>query len=110
MINFQIFDFIFTLFPIIFLIFFILTIALMINPKLRGKLISKNIKATRYAYDDSKEDLKLINDIEAEVKKDALTSNAQALKKGFKDEIYCKHCGYLIDSDSTFCKKCGKKQ
>ena len=23
---------------------------------------------------------------------------------------YCKHCGTSIDSDSTFCKKCGKEQ
>lgn len=23
--------------------------------------------------------------------------------------MYCKHCGELIDNDSTFCKKCGKR-
>ena len=24
--------------------------------------------------------------------------------------MYCKHCGKLIDDDSTFCKHCGKSQ
>ena len=25
-------------------------------------------------------------------------------------EIYCKHCGELIDEDSKFCNHCGKEQ
>lgn len=36
---------------------------------------------------------------------------AKEIKKGLKDyTIYCKHCGAIVDSDSTFCKDCGKEQ
>ena len=40
---------------------------------------------------------------------------AKEIAKGFKEgltddnRVYCKHCGAQIDSDSNFCKKCGKK-
>ena len=41
---------------------------------------------------------------------------AKEMAEGVKDgltgensEIYCKYCGNLIDSDSEFCKFCGKK-
>ena len=27
-----------------------------------------------------------------------------------ESDVYCKHCGASIDSDSTFCKACGRKQ
>ena len=30
--------------------------------------------------------------------------------KGTDEQIYCKHCGKLIDKDSKFCNKCGKEQ
>ena len=72
--------------------------------------MSRNIKAVKYAMDESSDDLKTINYISANAESDAITIKTKAFKKGFKDEIYCKRCGYLIDSDSTFCKKCGKKQ
>lgn len=40
---------------------------------------------------------------------------AKEIAKGVKEElsndnkIYCKYCGAQIDSDSSFCKNCGKK-
>lgn len=27
----------------------------------------------------------------------------------FADRLYCKHCGKIVDKDSTFCKFCGKE-
>lgn len=110
MFNFELFNIMFTIIPIFILIIFIITIAIIISPKLRGKMMSRNIKAVKYAMDESSDDLKTINDIAANAESNAITTKTKAFKKGFKDEIYCKHCGYLIDSDSTFCKKCGKKQ
>ena len=110
MFNFDLFNFIFTIIPIMILVIFIITITSIISPKFRGKMLSRNIKAMKYAIDESSEDLKTINDIKADSEKDAITIKARALKNGFKDEVYCKYCGYLIDSDSIFCKKCGKKQ
>lgn len=41
-----------------------------------------------------------------------ISPKARAIKEGLTEDetIYCKHCGASIDSDSTFCKKCGKEQ
>jgi len=110
MFNFDLFNLIFTIVPIFILIVFVFTIVSIFSPKFRGKILSRNIKAMKYAMDESSDDLKTINDIKANSEKDAITIKTKAFKKGFKDEVYCKYCGYLIDSDSIYCKKCGKKQ
>lgn len=106
------------MFDALFVITFILSflalgfgILLVVSPKLRGKIMSTQVKATKYMMDESKEDLKSIADDTADVSKDAITTTTRAIKKGFtKDTIYCKHCGSEIDSDSKFCKSCGKEQ
>lgn len=102
------------LFVIVFIfniLIFTFGILLVVSPKLRGKIMSTNVKATKYMMDESKEDLKSIADDTADVSKDAITTTTRAIKKGFtKDTIYCKHCGSEIDSDSKFCKSCGKEQ
>lgn len=110
MFNFELFNFMATIIPIMVLIIFTLTVLSIINPKLRGKILSRNIKAVRYAIDEAENDLKTINNKSANAESEAITIKAKAFKKGFENEIYCKHCGYLIDSDSIFCKKCGEKQ
>ena len=110
MFIFDTFNIMFAIVPIFILIIFIFTIATIISPKLRGKMMSRNIKTVKYAMDEASDDLKSINDITASTESDAIIVKTKAFKKAFKDEVYCKHCGYLIDSDSTFCKKCGKKQ
>lgn len=123
--------------PILIGITFIMTIALMISPKLRGKLMSRQIKATKHMMDYSKEDLKDILSTSADIginaEKEILDNNeetmmenatrkaninkkgieitANAIKEGLNgSKIYCKHCGKLIDDDSKFCKSCGKEQ
>lgn len=123
--------------PILIGITFIMTIALMVSPKLRGKLMSRQIKATKHMLDYSKEDLKDILSTSADIginaEKEILDNNeetmmenatrkaninkkgieitANAIKEGLNgSEIYCKHCGKLIDEDSKFCKSCGKEQ
>ena len=68
------------------------------------------IKTTKYIQEDNKEDLKDIASTEAEIKEAAITRTAKAVKKGFVDTKFCKHCGEEIDADSKFCSKCGKEQ
>lgn len=130
-------EILFYIVPILIGITFIMTIALMVSPKLRGKLMSRQIKATKHMMDYSKEDLKDIlstsADIGINVEKEILDNNeetmrenatrkaninkkgieitANAIKEGLNgSKIYCKHCGKLIDEDSRFCKSCGKEQ
>ena len=130
-------DILFYIVPILIGITFVLMIALMISPKLQGKLMSRQIKATKHMMDYSKEDLKDILSTSADIginaEKEILDNNEEtmednvtrkaninkkgieittnAIKEGLtRSKIYCKHCGKLIDDDSKFCKSCGKEQ
>ena len=96
---------------IITIVVFIFVFILMFNPKIRGKFMSKQIKATKYMMDDSKDDIQDVSTNLAKATKDSIEITTRAMKKGFTDDcIYCKHCGSSIDKDSKFCKKCGKEQ
>lgn len=130
-------EILFYIVPILIGITFIMTLALMVSPKLRGKLMSRQIKATKHMMDYSKEDLKDILSTSADIginaEKEILDNNEEtmednvtrkaninkkgieittnAIKEGLtRSKIYCKHCGKLIDDDSKFCKSCGKEQ
>ncbi len=130
-------EILFYIVPILIGITFVLMMALMISPKLRGKLMSRQIKATKHMMDYSKEDLKDILSTSADIginaEKEILDNNEEtmednvtrkaninkkgieittnAIKEGLtRSKIYCKHCGKLIDDDSKFCKSCGKEQ
>lgn len=130
-------EILFYIVPTLIGITFVLMIALMISPKLRGKLMSRQIKATKHMMDYSKEDLKDILSTSADIginaEKEILDNNEEtmednvtrkaninkkgieittnAIKEGLtRSKIYCKHCGKLIDEDSKFCKSCGKEQ
>ena len=95
---------------------FVLSIAMFVSPKLRGKIMSRQVKAMKYMVDESKDDIESIstNMAEATKKGTKITTKAviEGLKEGFAGEetIYCKHCGEVIDADSKFCKSCGKEQ
>lgn len=85
-------------------------IALMISPKLRGKFLSSQIKANRYAIEESKEDIESISTNMSNATKEGVEITARAIKEGLLEEsIFCKHCGAKIDADSKFCKHCGKE-
>ena len=131
------FDIMFTIVPIFIFVVFIITIATIISPKLRGKMMSNQIKAMKHMTEFSKEDFQEINKNmaeanikareyivneyedtlketstkEAEIKKDAITITTKSIMDGINNnKKYCKYCGAKIDNDSLYCKKCGKKQ
>ena len=105
------FNVMFVIVPIFIGIVFIFTIMMMISPKFRGKMMSRQIKAQKYMMDESKDDLKSISDDMAYATKDGIKTTVRAIKEGFtNDFIFCKHCGSEIDVDSKFCKNCGKEQ
>lgn len=126
------FNIIFIFSIIFFVVIFIFAIMTLVSPKFRGKMMSRQIKSLKYMTEYSKDDLtdlgeasininssilnnnedklKNIADKTANISKDAITTTVSAIKKGIKDNIYCKHCGKAIDNDSKYCKHCGKKQ
>ena len=130
-------EILFFIIPILVVLTFIFTIALMVSPKLRGKWMSKQIEATKHMMEYSKDDLKDIlstsKSVEVNAEKEILDNNeeimkdnvtrkaninkegieitAKAIKEGLtNNKVYCKYCGKLIDSDSKYCKVCGRTQ
>lgn len=130
-------EILFFIIPILVVLIFIFTIKAMVSPKLRGKWMSKQIEATKYMMEYSKDDLKDIlstsKSVEVNAEKEILDNNeeimkdnvtrkaninkegieitAKAIKEGLtNNKVYCKYCGKLIDSDSKYCKVCGREQ
>lgn len=99
--------------PIILGLIVIVIMMLFFNPtKITGKMLSKQIKTMKSVVEETKEDLESISTNMANSSKEGVEITARAIKNGFTEEndIYCKYCGSKIDSDSKFCKKCGKEQ
>ena len=84
----------------------------MFSPKVRGKMMSNQIKSMKYMMDESKDDIENVSTNMAGATKDGIKITAHAIKEGLTEEekAYCKHCGSRIDKDSKFCKNCGKEQ
>lgn len=131
------FEIMFIIVPILIGVIFIFTFAMILSPKLRGKLMSRQFKAVKYIMDESKNDLtdimttagnvavnssKSILDQNEDTLKDMSTRTAnigkegieittRAIKNGLtKGSMFCKHCGQSIDKDSKYCQYCGKEQ
>jgi len=109
--NHFIFDAMFIVIPVFIGIIFIVTIAMMISPKLRGKMMSRQIKSAKYMLDQHEDTLKDLTKCQANIQKEGIEITARAIKEGLSGKkSYCKHCGTQIDKDSKFCKECGKEQ
>lgn len=74
------------------------------------EITKASLKNTRYIQQETKDIQKNIATTTEEISHDAIVNAANAVKTGFKDYKYCKHCGEKIDEDSAFCKFCGKGQ
>ena len=107
----SIFYIIFAIMGVLFVAVFSFAIIFIVSPKARGKMASKQVKATKYMIDESKEDIKSISKDMAEANAEGVEITAHAIKKGLTgdESIFCKFCGAKIDKDSKFCNKCGKE-
>ena len=76
----------------------------------RPEIIKMSAKSAKYIQQQNKEDLSSIVNTSADIASEAITKTTQAIKKGIKDTMFCKHCGEEIDADSKFCNFCGRKQ
>lgn len=112
------------------------TFVIIFSPKLRAKMMSRNVKSLKYMTDYSKKDIedivknigdisinskhkiltenknkiKEITNIGKEALRDSIKNTLNTVKKSFKDNNYCKYCGKTIDIDSKYCKFCGENQ
>lgn len=135
MFSFEFGQVIFVILFIIFIIIFGLAVAQIFSPKLRGKMMSRQIKALKHMADYSKDDIKELNEIssdisisskkaildkneavlkditdrEANIESGAIKTKMKAVREGLVGSVYCKYCGASIDEDSLYCKKCGKR-
>ena len=128
----------FIIVPIFMVVIFIFTFGMILSPTLRSKFMGHQLKMKKRMLEDNKEviqdlgkltgeigvkttkgimdenedDLRHISSKGADIASDGITKTVRAIKKGMSDagDVYCKHCGESIDSDSSFCKACGKKQ
>jgi len=107
------------------------------NPKLRAKIMGRQIKSMKYMLDENEEMLtelskkganinikskkhildeneEMLTELSkkgANISKEGIKITASALKEGLTgNQVYCKYCGKSIEEDSVFCKNCGKKQ
>lgn len=69
-----------------------------------------SIEIMKYTQEENKQDLKDISNNSAEISGEAITNVVKAVKNGFEDKMFCKHCGEKIDANSKFCNHCGKEQ
>ena len=115
---------------------FICVFAMFFSPKLKGKIMSREISAFKHMMNYSKNDvknikenmgnisidsehdilmqnknkIKEINNIYYETKKDSIKNTIKDIKGELKNGCYCKFCEKKIDTDSKYCKNCGKRQ
>lgn len=115
---------------------FIFVFAMFFSPKLKGKIMSREISAFKHMMNYSKNDvknikenmgnisidsehdilmqnknkIKEINNIYYETKKDSIKNTIKNIKGELKNGCYCKFCEKKIDTDSKYCKNCGKRQ
>lgn len=75
------------------------------------ELNKATIQIQKEIMEENYDDLKDLEQMDAEIKSTGIKKKAQAFKEGFEsNQVYCKHCGKKIDSDSKFCKYCGLNQ
>lgn len=133
---FDIFSIMSVIVPILIFCIFAFVILMIFSPKIRGKMLSNQIKSLKYMTDYSKDDIQniatTVGDISINSTKNIMDNNednlkdivekssnlgsiavektVRAIKKGLtENSVYCKHCGKIIDADSKFCKSCGKE-
>ena len=110
--NEMIFNNWFIIIPIIIIaITFIIVIATIASPKMRGKMMARQIKAAKYMLDEAEDDLRDITTKAAQASQSGLNIASGAVKDGFTSgPKFCKYCSESNDEDAIYCKRCGKKQ
>ena len=109
--NNPLFDLMFIIVPIFIGCVFIFIFMMMLSPKLKGKFMGRQLKATKYMIDENEKVLKDIATKNANISKEGREITARAIKEGLTDDtIYCKHCGKSIEEDSKYCRYCGNEQ
>lgn len=106
------YDILFIIVPVFIVLTFVFALVATFSPKVRGKMLSNQMKSLKYMVDESKGDIESISTDMANATKGGVETTVRAIRKGLTEDedIYCKYCGSSIDHDSKFCKHCGREQ
>ena len=74
------------------------------------EIAKMSAKSIQYIQTENEETLTDIATTSAEITSEAVSTVAQAIKKGLGESKFCKHCGAKIDADSKYCSNCGGAQ
>lgn len=89
----------------------LIVIAIKSNPKNKNSFFNDSIGMLKRMMDENEDVLREMSTKSADISSKGIEIKARAIKKGLSGEvIFCKYCGAEIDSDSKFCKQCGKEQ
>lgn len=121
-------DILFYIVPVLFVLVFAYILAMFLSPKFRGKMMSREIKATKHMLDYTKKDLedlmattasmginseKTILDEHEDTMRSNATRRANINKDGIEITTRAIKSGLANDIDKTnntkYCHECGKK-
>ena len=103
--------YLFIIAPVIIIFTMVFMIVSIASPKMRGKMMARQIKAAKYMLDEVEDDLRDISTRTAQASKNGLNIASGAIKDGFSSKPkFCKYCSEPNDEDAIYCKRCGKKQ
>ena len=126
------------IFIIIFIVsigFFVFVFLTIFSPKMRSKMLGRQLKITKRVLDDNKETIKDIHNLQADIaiesadkildkhedtirknvtkmadiSSDSVETTARAIKKGISQTKQCPECLKFNDEKAKFCQECGKK-
>lgn len=83
----MMFGLMFTIVPIIVVAVFVFVFAMMFTPKLRGKMMSRQVKSMKYIMDESKGDIESISTDMAEATKTGKKLLLKQLQKELKNAL-----------------------
>jgi len=133
--SFSIFNIIFVIMLLFTIAFFIFVILMIFNPKIRSKMMGRQLKATKMILDDNKETIKDIANLQADIavestdnilnkhdktieknmtkmanmSAESIETTARSIKKGISKTKQCPECLKFNEENAKFCQECGAK-
>lgn len=129
----SVFNIVFVIMFLLGIGFFVFVLLMIFNPKIRSKMMGRQLKATKMILDDNKETIKDIHNLQADIAiestdnildkhektleknmtkmanigSSSVETTVRAVKQGIKNTKECPKCKKYNEEDAKFCKECG---